>query len=188
MKVFHIHSNAYIQLQADEGSEHYDLHGYTPLEKAQYSQISTDGMLDLVLTPHGQTYGKYFGSLSEVHRFNSAATEQMTRCLDSKTVFKVGNALEQGLFLIGCYLIMNHGLGFEETYLSFKPFHEYLRRYAPTCGGSFETWLRAFCCAKCLGWIDFRLSPQASPFHIDQFVHDDRYTPHAFDLNVSQAN
>ena len=131
MKVFHIHSNAYIQLQADEGSEHHNLYGYTPLDKAQYSQISTDGMLEIVLTAQGHTCGKYFGSLSEVQRFNSTATEQMTRCLDSKIVFTVGNEVEQGLFLIGCYLIMNHGLGFEETYLSFKPFHEYLMLQHP---------------------------------------------------------
>ena len=188
MKVVHIHSKAYIQLQADESSEHHDLHGYMPLNKALYSQILPDRIREIVLTPTRNSNEKYFGSLSEVYRFNLTATEQMTRCLDSKTVFTIGNEVEQGLFLIGCYLIMNHGLGFEETYLSFKPFHEHLRRYAPTCGESFETWLRSFCCAKCLGWIDFRVLPQASPFHIDQFVHDDRYTPHAFDLNVSQAN
>ena len=194
MQVFHLHGQTYMRLDAGETSGHDDLYDFLTPKKTQNSRITPDGMQEIVLTPSTQEQhmcGEYFGSLLDVHRLNSTISELMATHHDTRIVFTIKSSIAQGLFLIGCYLIMKHGLGFEETYLSFKPFHEHLKRYAPTCGETFESWLRSFCCAKCMGWIDCRVtSPymDSSPVLIDQFVHDDRFIAHLHYVHKSHGN
>jgi hypothetical protein len=72
---------------------------------------------------------------------------------------------------------MTHGLGFEEAFLSFRSFHELFQSYAE--GVSVENVLRAFCCAKCLNWIDFKAASDAEnkpskSINIPEFIHYSR--------------
>ena len=57
-------------------------------------------------------------------------------------------------FLMACHLIMSGSLGFEEAFLAFQPLHKLISEYFGKA--SFKNSLRAICCARCLGWIDFR--------------------------------
>ena len=77
-------------------------------------------------------------------------------------------------FFLGCHLIMSHGLGFEEAFLSLRSLHELFDRFYQESNISVEKSLRAFCCAKCLNWIDFRIST-GNDIQIDRFVHDARW-------------
>jgi hypothetical protein len=81
-------------------------------------------------------------------------------------------------FLLGCYLILSTGLGFEEACLAFRPLSETIDR----CIGNvvFKNSLRALCCAKCLNWIDFRRDSESETMlhqqiEIDEFIHYSRY-------------
>jgi hypothetical protein len=76
-------------------------------------------------------------------------------------------------------MIMSHGLGFEETYLAFRPLHGFFKNTSyleiPV-----ENTLRAFCCAKCLNWIDFGqnkevIDEQSRPICMEEFDRDARY-------------
>ena len=78
-------------------------------------------------------------------------------------------------FLLGCHMIMTHGIGFEETYLAIRCI---LQRIAESSSLELavETSLRAFCSARCLSWIDFsqnKLNKGAEHQSIDmeEFVH-----------------
>jgi hypothetical protein len=121
-----------------------------------------------------------FPTLSGIYLFDSMAKslEQENRGL--KLDFVVKNKIEEQInisLLLGCHLVMSHGLGFEETYLSFKPWHHLLEQHLSAHEISVKHLLRCFCCAKYLDWIDFRLSPtvgSTSQVIIDKLVQDER--------------
>ena len=98
-----------------------------------------------------------------------------------KLVFCDGKDLQsqvQLAFLLGCHLIMTHGLGFEEAYLAFRPLSTLFERTS-TDEISVEKSMRAFCCAKCLNWIDFGqqidISSIDHPLCMDELDHYARY-------------
>ena len=57
-------------------------------------------------------------------------------------------------FLLGCHMIMTHGIGFEETHLSIRKIWNKFDD-AKLLDFSVGNALRAFCSAKCLNWIEF---------------------------------
>jgi hypothetical protein len=69
---------------------------------------------------------------------------------------------------------MTRGLGFEEAYLAFRPIYCLFERTSSD-GMSVEKSMRAFCCAKCLNWIDFgqHIDGSASdhPICMDECAH-----------------
>ncbi len=82
-------------------------------------------------------------------------------------------------YMLGCYLIMSNDLGFEEVCLAFTPLYETIDR----CVGNvaFTSSLRSLCCAKCLGWIDFRNDSEREMvlrgnIEMDEVIHYSRYT------------
>jgi hypothetical protein len=98
------------------------------------------------------------GSLVEIFKFNNKVKSILRRCPNLKLAFCAGTEPSTQLkiaFLLGCHLIMEQGLGFEATYMAFRPLHSLFETQdmmgAPTIRSSF----RAFCCCKCLNWIDF---------------------------------
>ncbi len=73
-------------------------------------------------------------------------------------------------FLMGCHMMLSHGLGFEETYLAFRRLHSIME--PQSCTGpqiSVKSCLRAFCRAKCSEWITFIDKPGS--MHIDEYLH-----------------
>ena len=176
-KMLHVHGKVYIRSNGSSSKIHE-----ANKSQALPSQLHEVQMCHLVHAIGDSSTTMYLGSLSEIQFFNSKAAEYVAKYHDfeSKIVFTTESTIDaRELFMIGCHLIINHGLGFEETYLSLKPFNKYFSECSPICGDSFETWLRCFCCAKCLDWIDFRVSPQYTAgnhtIQIDKFIHDDRY-------------
>ena len=171
--MIHIHGKFYVK--SNKASTIFEQKSHVVASRPHQVHISK-----LIHQTYNESHsGKYFGSISELHLFNVKAAKQMAEYCDSEIVFAAEHSIDaRDLFMIACHLIAVHGLGFEEIYLSLKPFHEYLRRCTPLCGDSFECWLRSFCCAKCLDWIDFRVSTEyilgAMPIQIDKFVHDER--------------
>jgi hypothetical protein len=84
-------------------------------------------------------------------------------------------------FLMGCHMMLSHGLGFEETYLSFGRLHSIMdpqSRDGPHI--SVKSCLRAFCRAKCFEWFMFNEHDDGLPekhgtMHIDEYLHYARY-------------
>jgi hypothetical protein len=113
-------------------------------------------------------------SLGHIFRFDDMVKGIQGGCSGQKILFCTGPELFRQIriaYLIGCHLIMAHGLGFEETYLAFNS----MRGRDDLCleGRTFvQTSLRAVCCSKCLNWIDFRAEDHStSRIEMDEFIH-----------------
>ncbi len=122
-------------------------------------------------------------SLSKIFHFNEMVAKLSNIHASQKLVFCAGQDIQsqvQLAFLLGCRLIMTHGLGFEEAYLAFRPLSSLLERTS-TDEISVEKSMRAFCCAKCLNWIDFGqqidISSIEHPLCMDELDHYARCTP-----------
>jgi hypothetical protein len=81
-------------------------------------------------------------------------------------------------FMMACHLIMSGSLGFEEACLAFQPLQEQIDRYIGDA--AFRDSLRAICCAKCIGWLDFRRAEEeetVKPSYIEmgEYIHYSRY-------------
>ena len=143
------------------------------------------------LVPHTSFLGKDAVlpvSLLEVRTFDrmmkmiasrdcSALITVVCHCFDQQTHAAVA-------FLLGCHLMLSHGHGFEETILLFRPLHEWIATPSAEqqqhVNYSFTNLLRAICCAKCLGWIDFNADPETEstgtpPIDMAEFDHYSRY-------------
>ena len=96
-------------------------------------------------------------SLSAISRFNDMVNNISGTHPHSNLIFCTSNVESYQprlAFLLGCHLIMAQGLGFEETYLAFRPLDNLI---SDESGNkiTIQIALRAFCCAKCMGWIEF---------------------------------
>ena len=120
-------------------------------------------------------------SLGSVFRFDATMQSFLTKhtkrvlvCPGYET-----NKQVKAIMLLGCHLIMSQGMGFEETILAFRPLNSLLQMKLRGIS-SFEAMLRAICCAKCLGWIHFRLEHTEKPdaaIHMDEYIHYARCHP-----------
>jgi hypothetical protein len=142
--------------------------------------MSSDGFETL----HSATVGSFHPSdLSEICRFDSNVKSLMQLNPKLKLIVCATNEIPQQVhfaFLLGCHMIMTLGLGFEETYLAFRPLHN-LFAIQSTEEMSLEKSLRAFCCAKCLNWIDFGQGPSSCcgkyrPICMEEYDKYARYT------------
>ncbi len=121
-------------------------------------------------------------SLSEIFRFNMMVAKMSKQHSTLKLVLCSGPDIQsqvQLAFLLGCHMIMTHGLGFEEAYLAFRPIYGLFEPISSNTM-SVEKSMRAFCCAKCLNWIDFGQhiddSKSDHPICMDECDHYARYS------------
>ncbi len=116
--------------------------------------------------------------LSDIYRFDDTMRREIARSTAGlKQLVDIGTdpvIQARNSFFLGCHLIMSHGLGFEEAFLSLRSLHELFDQCYRKNNISVEKSLRAFCCAKCLNWIDFRIST-GNDIQIDRLVHDARW-------------
>ena len=133
--------------------------------------------------------------LSDIARFDSMVNNVSNSHPHSKLVFSTTTEPEYQrrlVFLLGCHMIMRQGLGFEEAYLAFRPMHDVLEE-SSIQNLSVRRSLRAFCCAKCLGWIDFNRDftlftdeENRTMICMDEYDHYARYAmPHPLDARGS---
>ena len=69
--------------------------------------------------------------LSAILRFDEMVRSDLRNQTCHSLIFQGGENEKnqtQLSFLLGCHLIMTHGLGFEETYIAFSPLHELYQR------------------------------------------------------------
>lgn len=116
--------------------------------------------------------------LSAIFHFDAMVKRILNQHLLHKIIFCAGKDLEYQIelsILLGCHLIMTHGLGFEETFLAFRPLNSFFKQTS-FLDISLENILRAFCCAKCLNWIDFgqKKDEQNHPICMEEFDRDAR--------------
>lgn len=167
-----LHSRIHVMLEADDAVGAADdkffvdsSHAWEEIEKLQVKA----------------TAARTFPTLNSIYLFDDMAKTIENTHKDIKLFFVVKDDVDDKIiisFLIGCHLVMSHGLGFEETYLSFKPWHNTFDQYMSHQGISLKHLLRSFCCAKCLDWIDFGISPSVgfvSQVMIDKLIHDEGY-------------
>jgi hypothetical protein len=126
----------------------------------------------------------YFGvpRLKDIFEFDQMACALERKDPATKIVYQAGSDwVSQSTlsFLIGCHMMISHGLGFEETYLAFGSIRSLLEPSSllrDTSRISVKSCLRAFCRAKCSDWITFKeqnedLPEKPGTIHIDEYLH-----------------
>ena len=101
-----------------------------------------------------------YTSLSEIFKYNTVLSKLARGNPNNNFVIFTGPEPTMQVklaFLVGCHLILEHGLGFEATYLALRPLHLLFDRNSVNQAMSVKAALRAFCCSKCL--IDFKNTP-----------------------------
>jgi hypothetical protein len=99
--------------------------------------------------------------LTAIYRFDESVKKILSTNHGKKLVFFSSHDVQSKgklAFLLGCYLMMTRRLGFEETCLALRPLWK-LHDEISSVEKLVETSLRAFCCARCLNWIDFGNHP-----------------------------
>jgi hypothetical protein len=173
----HIHNKVYLELKDGswKSKTNAGLYGDFNLFSPSHAVVARD-LLSNAQSRTDDCPAAPF-SLSDIFRFDDAMKKELSEGGSGfKLLVQIGSDLvaqARNSFLLGCHLIMSHGLGFEEAFLSLRPLHVLLDRFSNECSISVEKSLRAFCCAKCLNWIDFRISAN-NDIQIDRFVHDVR--------------
>jgi hypothetical protein len=182
--LYPIHNRIYIALNDDDNPNFVPV-GFDSNELNSIHTVPLKSSIDAFGDIHdsnGDVSICHFASLSDIYRFNDMATK-LAENTGLKLLFNISREVQWQTrisFLLGCHMIMFYGLGFEETYLSFKPLHAIFEKYESSHGLSVSKSLRAVCCAKCLNWIDFRLpdlqvkTNGSSIIQLDKFVHDER--------------
>ena len=171
-RCIHLHSKIFIALEAslipDPESLQIDCaQTFTEIEELRPKNTETCSEMSL-------------STLGGIYVFDDLVKNLELRNKDVKLIFIVqedSKLLIRSSFLFGCHMVMSRGLGFEETYLSFKPWHHIFQQFYTDHGISVEHYLRSFCCAKVLDWIDFRFTPSTrsvSQVMIDKVIHDER--------------
>ena len=120
-------------------------------------------------------------SLVELFRFDKLLHNIAKAKPDCKLLVCAGIDPQQQIaisFMLACHLIMSGSLGFEEACLAFQPLLEQVSSYIDTA--AFKNALRAICCAKCMGWIDFRsdeekVTQKPGSIEMDEYIHYSRY-------------
>ena len=120
-------------------------------------------------------------SLSEVYLFDGLMQRcSSKRCSVPLLVFAGTEPSQQVAiaFLVGCHLIMTHGLAFEEVVLALRPLQDKIDEFIGPLGSTAA--LRAMCCAKCLDWVDFHEdsdsgAPLKCPIDMDAYLHYSRH-------------
>jgi hypothetical protein len=175
-------------------------------DELQYPAISRKiSSLNYVVVPFAQShiakfsleenvgnglYENFFNppNADDIYKFDLMACALEEKSPTQKIVFLSGQdqqAQAMLAFLLGCHMMLSHGLGFEETYLAFRRLHGLLDPQShdgPQI--SVKTCLRAFCRAKCSDWIVFKDLAAASSessfsIHILKYLHYARSRTHA---------
>ena len=179
--IVRLHSGLYIALggmDQAKGLVEKDLKSGTVLQFSPSKLVDDEGRDD-GLDPDNSFQPS---SLSEIFRFNAMVAKISKLDAGLKLVFCAGPFVQsqvQLAFLLGCHMIMTHGLGFEEAYLAFRPLYGLFEQTSSE-EMSVEKSMRAFCCAKCLNWIDFGQHIDGSradhPICMDESDHYARYS------------
>ena len=118
-------------------------------------------------------------SLEEIFHFSLKLRErENTGC---KIIVLLENSLHylsRFICVMGCYLILCRGLGFEEALLVVRRLDSSLPQ--DRVDNILENRLRAVCCAKCLNWIDFievQDEDSESELQVDECMHYARCGP-----------
>ena len=122
-------------------------------------------------------------SLIELYKFDAVANRIARQNEAQKLVFATGRSPQEqkrSVFLIGCHLIMSHGLDTELTITAFKTFKDH---FLYTSNGQIsihDCWY-ALERAKSTGWIDFQErfqveGPDAPTLDMEEFIHYSWYS------------
>ena len=121
-------------------------------------------------------------SVEDIFGFDQMACALEERNLSHKIVFQSRldwHSHATLAFLMGCHMMLSHGLGFEETYLAFRRLHTIMDpepRNEPQI--TVKSCLRAFCRAKCSNWMIFKGPMAASP-DSNNSIHIEKYLQYA---------
>ncbi len=136
--------------------------------------------------PHGVRLLPF--SLSEIYQFDGLMQHSLSKKGSTPLLLYAGTEPAQQVavtFLLGCHLLMTHGLAFEEVVLALRPLQAKIGDVLGPLGcAAFSTALRAVCCARCLDWIDFRQdsddrAPRKCRIEMDECLHYSRYAAHS---------
>ena len=120
-------------------------------------------------------------SLRDIFEFDQIASSLERKYPRTKLVFQTGSDRDVQIkmaFLIGCHMIMSHGLELDETIQCFRGMHSLFESKTPNSSeivSVLSCW-HAFYCAKCLNWmgLDRFLADTTQDdhcIHIEEYLH-----------------
>ena len=119
--------------------------------------------------------------LEDVFKFHESVCSLERKNPRKKLVFQAGeNQSVQTItgFLLGCHLLITHGIEYDRLCLTFRDFHDMFGDIGCDFADSISIhscW-RALWRAKCLKWIEFEKMTHTDPekdycIHIDEYIH-----------------
>ena len=119
--------------------------------------------------------------LEDVFKFHESVCSLERKNPRKKLVFQAGeNQSVQTItgFLLGCHLLITHGIEYDRLCLTFRDFHDMFDDIGCDFADSISIhscW-RALWRAKCLKWIEFEKMTHTDPekdycIHIDEYIH-----------------
>jgi hypothetical protein len=169
-----IHSRLYLALYTEEQTERI----------AQHELICHFLIVPLLPSPSSMQIEEQniiSSSLEEIYKFDQMCHAVMRQNENTKIVFCTG--CDQGhqfkiTFLLGCHMIMSHGLSSERVLTQFRSLKEMFD--ADGEDGSMQSSWRAISWAKEMGWIDFRETferglDKMNVIQMDEYLHYSRY-------------
>ena len=121
-------------------------------------------------------------ALVDIYKFDDIARQIARRNADCKLVFSAGCNVQtqiRAVFLIGCHLILSHGLDVDQTLGIFRRFEEFFADPGNSHVKLFDCW-RALHRASCVSWIDFRERfdldlHQGQTINMEELIHYSRW-------------
>jgi hypothetical protein len=124
-------------------------------------------------------------SLIEIYKFDAMANQIKRQNSGQKLIFASGRNVSvqrRATFLIGCHVIMSHGLDADTTFSMLKNINEHCAENGSVHVKILDCWC-ALERAKSIGWIDFRErfdfecndEGGDKSLDMDEFIHYSRY-------------
>ena len=174
--MIHIYNNLYIAMSDIEQIKHSEVVEKSRIVMIPFNAIQR-GFCEAERTSENSFHPSY---LTAIYKFGASISKISSLNEHKKMVFFTSRDIQSQsklAFLLGCHLIMAHGLGFEETCLAFVPIWK-MHEHICLIVRSVEKSLRAFCCARCLNWIDFGKTFKAldkkETIDVEEFEHYSR--------------
>ena len=151
---YHVHKQMYLALHEEEQTKSLAEHSW------KHKSVVVNMSMNCRYTQNcGLTESFSPASLVEIYRFDEMANQVSRRNIDNKLIFAAGLSVHvqaRVAFLVGCHLIMSHGLDAEQTHSIFKNFEEFfIFEDKDNNINNLACW-RALYTAKNATWVDFQ--------------------------------
>jgi hypothetical protein len=123
-------------------------------------------------------------SLTEIYNFDKVANQVARQHLDHKLVFSTSSkarARSRVVFLLGCHLILSHGMTYFDVCKSFSDIQWVFSQLPPASDENQPSVQSCWSCIACttrLGWLDFQglVHRDEGGIDMEEYMHYSKYT------------